>query len=825
MYNKPVLKVGNLKTEHSKCPTLNIKTPHFSWEILSDEENSFQKAYRIQVSSSEKLEKNILWDSGRIESDQTTEVLYGGKPLKSDEKYFWRVFVWDNNGNSAVSGIAFWRTGIKDWTADWITPDLSENPDKAPLLRKVFNTEKCLRATLYVFSQGWYEAYINGAKADDRVLAPGYSHRYYYYDSYEITDKIKDGENCIGFWLGAGYYKKNFSKFAWRWNGPKRILAELHLIYEDGSRRIIPTDDTWRSKSDSSIYYNHIYHGEYFDSRLCENWFDISYDDSAWEKAETVYNKPQRILKPSVIEPLKITEEIRPVSVWKSMNGTVLDFGENIAGWARLKFRGGKSGTEITVRYAEEIDENGDLDTYTNRKAQATDKYILNGSEQSIYEPRFTYHGFRYIEIIGYDSEFKKDDAYGCVVRSSMEKTGSFSCNYEPLNRLFNNISRSVMGNSYSIMTDCPARDERTPCLMDSATYPEMSAFLLDAWTYWRQWLTSYFNTKGTPDWEGTQILIAWSLYNEYGDTEILKSGYRYFKECVFYIRNKWKDLIIGEKFGDWCAPKEKPDGNYRSSFSNIEETSTALYYREVSDLIKIAEVLGCNKDIKEYKNILNSIALAYNKRFFNDLTNDYSDGSLTASVLPLYFGMVPKERENAVYESIKRLIADKGGHLDTGIFGTKYLSLLLSENNDIDLLLQTYFKSDYPSFGYQFSKGATTLWEQWSDAKGDMISHNHAMFAGAGVFIVKVLSGLVSLENAYKKVKIEPHMSSFVNRVKCVQHTVRGVYSIEWNKNGKEFSISVEIPFNCSADVVLPNGVLKKVFSGRHTFECEINV
>lgn len=819
------MKVVNLKTNYSSgIPATDSKKPMFSWEITEAAQSSFQIAYRVEVSRNEDFSEK-LWDSGIVESGNTNAIEYGGKTLLSGKRYFWRVTVWgDSRGESAVSETASWQTGLREWNAEWITPDTVFS-DNAPLLRKKFDTKKCRRAVMYVFSPGWYELYINGEKADDRVLAPNYSsEKYYFYDTYDLTDKIKSGANCIGFWLGSGYCYKNYSVYTWRWRGVKRIIAELHLEYDDGSVRIVPTDNSWKSKSTSSVVYNHIYNGEIFDSELNENWFDTDYDDSNWRYARLTENKPVRKFMPSSIPPIKIQKTITPVSIRKNNSGAyILDFGQNFSGWVRIKLKNCKAGDSVTIRYAEET-ENGELDTYTNRSAKATDIYITNGSPEETWEPRFTYHGFRYVEVSGASYNPERDEIIGCVVYDALKETGKFVCDYEPLNKLYSNICWSLRSNAFSIMTDCPMRDERTPCLMDSDAYKEMSTFLWDGANYWIQWMLQKFSSKGFPDMAGVQILVAWHLYEEYGDEAILKKGYPFFVKYIDSIVKKWPKLIVKEEFGDWCAPKKEPDGNYFSSFSYVPETGTSLFYIEVSTAARIAEKLGYGKDAKRYKKLSENIKAAYNKEFFNEQTGIYSDGNLTAAVLPLYFGMVPEESRQRVYQSIKDGIINRNaGHLDTGIFGTKYLSLLLSENGDADLLLDAYFKKTYPSFGYQFEKGATTLWEQWSDAKGDMISHNHAMFGGAGVFMPQVIAGIKAEEPCYRRVKIEPHICSKIKHVICRQSTLCGEYSVEWTRNGNNFTLKADVPFNCTADVVLPNGDTETVNYGKHTFKCSI--
>mgnify|MGYP002521880265 CR=1 FL=1 len=824
MKTREKLTTKNLKTEYrSGIPTIDEKKPRFSWEISAKIDETVQTAYRIEVSDTKSFESTV-WDSGKRSGSDTFGIQYNGEPLACGKDYYWRVTVWDNKGNSATSDKAAFRTGIKNWIADWITPDKTENPLNSPLLRKEFISEKCIRAVLYIFTPGWYELYVNGEKPDSRVLAPNYAPcRYYYYDTYDITDRIIAGKNCIGVCLGEGYSFANYSRFAWRWKGKKRVIAELHIDYADGSRRIIPTDGSWKAKGESAVVYNHIYNGEHYNSRLEDGWYKVGYDDSDWYSAMRTVNKPTRKMKPSGIEPLKVMELIKPIDFHNSKNGGVIvDFGQNFAGWVKLTVKGAKCGEKIVIRHAEEIFSDGELDPYTNRTAEATDIYIASGNKVETYEPRFTYHGFRYAEITGFSGVLDKESVVGCAVYCGMENSGSFSCDYKPLNSLFSNISRSIKSNTYSVMTDCPMRDERTPCLMDTEPYKEMSTFMFDAASYWTQWIMCNFSTGGSPDWEGTQIPIAWHLYREYGDKRILKKGYPYFVSFIDYVAAHNKDLTVNERFGDWCAPKAEPDGNYLSSFSNVSEVSSALYYYELTLAVKIADILGKTADKARFDELAKKVKAAYNKRFFDENSGCYKSETLAPAVLPLYFGMVPDGFEASVYSSvINGITLRNNGHLDTGIFGTKYSALLLFEKGDGELLLEAFFAKDYPSFGYELSKGTTTLWEQWSDVKGDMCSHNHAMPAGAGTFIMRDLVGFSPIDEGYRRVRIKPIPVSQINSIEFSQHTQCGTYEIKWEKENGNFRLSVKVPGNCCAEIILPDGQKHLKGSGNCEFSC----
>ena len=830
--------VRNPRVEYRSNPmALDIARPRFSWEIENEAATDagsggcFQAAYQILVTTGSDYEGGELWDSGRVDSGETLNIEYKGTALQPHTRYFWRVRAWDSSGTvSEYSPVQYWTTGFMDtrWDAQWITPQEGDEQEngKAPLLRREFMALPFRRATAYVFAYGWYELYINGFKADDRVLAPANSREHsQFFDVYDVTAAIKNGNNAIGLWLGDGY-SNNFSQWGWRWTGPKRAIMEIRLELEDGSVQTVLTDKNWRYTVDGPITDNHIYNGERYDARHeVDGWSTAGFDDSSWRQVR-VLDRPRSALRPSPIPPLRVTQLLPATCLTEPSQGSfVCDFGQNIAGWARLRIRE-PAGTAVTLRYAEVLDENGHIDTYTYRSAKATDVYISCGDERW-YEPRFTYHGFRYVEITGLSRRLEPEDIAGCVVHTDLCEAGSFSCDNAMINQLYSNMRWSIRDNSYSCPTDCPSRDERTPCFMDTVPYQEMASFLFDAHTYYTHWLRLNFHEMGTldtPDWNGNQISFAWNLYHQYGDLETVREGYPLFIAYIDKCIAKWPGLIITERLGDWCAPSEEPTGTYQSAFSNIQETNTALFYYQVSLVVKMACLLGHIEDAKRLESLCKAIAQAYHHAFYVPDHRWYSNGTQTPSLLPLQFGMVPASCRKGVLESLlEGIVVRCGGHLDTGIFGTKYLPELLADEGHIDTALAALCMETYPGFGFQIRHGATTLWEQWCE-RGSMASHNHAMFAGAGASFFTRLAGIQNQSDAYRRIHIRPVVPSLVSHVKCIHHTVRGTVAVEWSRSDDDFELCVEIPANCTARIEMPDGrSVYEIDNGTFKFTCSI--
>ncbi|MFD2331973.1 family 78 glycoside hydrolase catalytic domain [Cohnella sp. GCM10020058] len=694
-------------------------------------------------------------------------------------------------------------------------------PD-SPLLRKDFELSTAVeRAELRVFALGWYELSINGTKPDTRVLTPANSpyDRRLLYDVYDVTDLLTAGTNAIGLWLGNGY-NMNYSRWGWKWKCGKAVALELKATLADGSTTItVATDESWLTKP-SPLLANDIYDGETFDARLAQPGWDLpGFPAEGWGHAVRA-EPPEGELALSEQPPVCAHTPLQPIRVLQPRESTtVYDFGQNIAGWARAAVRG-PAGAQIVLRYSELIDGDGAIDPWTNRNAKATDVYILGGgAEREIYEPRFTYHGFRYVEATG-DAELL--ELLAVPVHADVEEAGEFNSSDETLARIQGNLRWSILNNIYSIPTDCCQRDERTPCLMDSAVVEEAAIHNFGMQAYYRKWLGDISYDAGNPDWSGDKVTLPWYLFQYYGDRETLGAFYPSMSAYVDALDAKWPAGIVEEGFGDWCVPNVDGWENY---FNEVGIVNSALYWRFARIVSQAAAVCGRAEEALRFAALADRIGEAFQSRF-HDGSGIYGSGSQTAQLMPLAFGLVPASCVGKAVQGLLAAIEAKGRRLDTGIYGTRYLMDVLADHGHIDLALTLVTQPEYPGFGYQIAQGATTLWEQWSE-KGGMHSHDHAMFGGIGASFYTRLGGIEPLSPGYESIRIRPSVPSRLHWVRTRLKTVKGEIVSNWAKEGDALRLEVEIPEGATAVVVMPSmtgGAAavadeRSVGPGRHAF------
>lgn len=558
-----IIKVTDLRTEYQTNP-LGIDNiyPRLSWKIISNERNITQTAYQIRAAkSSEDLkgEKNLLCYTTKIYTNQSVNIPFLGVPLESGQRIYWQVKIYDNKGRSSEwSEISFFEMGLlkpTDWKALWIESDIKEDTNESPpcnLLRKEFKlTKKVKHARLYVTSHGLYSLDINGSKSSDHLFTPGWTsyNSRLQYQTYDVSSLIKKGKNAIGVTLGDGWYRGFLVLKTNRnvYGETLALLLQLEITYTDNTKELIITDNTWKATT-GAILKSDIYNGETYDARLeKDGWNNVGYDDSNWNKVITKdYNK--YILVASSSPPVRKIEEIKPIKIFKSLEGeTIVDMGQNMVGWVRLDVKG-LAGTKITIRFAEVLDKKGNFYTENLRNAKATDEYILKGGDKETYEPLFTFHGFRYVAIDGYPGELNTENIKGIVIHSDMEPSGSFECSDSLVNQLQHNIVWSMKGNFLDIPTDCPQRDERLGWTGDAQVFAPTACFNMDVATFYSKWLKDlkadqirngsipltipnvYATRGGSAGWSDAGIIIPWVLYLTYSDTLILIEQYNSMK-------------------------------------------------------------------------------------------------------------------------------------------------------------------------------------------------------------------------------------------------------------------------------------------------------
>jgi alpha-L-rhamnosidase len=795
----------NLRCEYLENPVgIDVEKPRFSWMLEHSRRGQNQTAYQIIVSSDPLAETPDIWDSNKVESDQSLHVVFGGQPLESDRTYYWKVKYWDNQDNpSAFSQVARFDTGLfreEDWEGEWIG---GKNQ-----LRKEFEILGPIkRARVYVSGLGYYELRINGKKVGKNVLDPGYTtyEKRILYTSYDVTDSLQEGKNALGVLLGKG------------WSPVRLLMLQLNIQLEGGEALSVFSDPSWR-QMDGPIAQDSLYDGEVYDARLeTPGWDTPGYDAKSWLPVDTGF-VPKGILSAQMIPPIQVVDTIVPTCMTNPQKDVyVFDMGQNFSGWVELRVSGPR-GSRVTMRHAELLYENGMINQENLRSAWAEDVYILKGAEQEIYAPRFTYHGFRYVELTGYPGVPSVETIRGKVVHTAVEQVGNFSCSNSILNKLQHLILWSQKTNLHSIPTDCNQRDERMGWLGDAHLTAEMAMMNFDMGAFYTKFIRDIRDVQdkegaltdtvpfiwgqrpADPAWGTAYPLLCWYMYRYYGDKSLLKSHYDGVKEYVEFLRSKAKnDLLDFSHYGDWVAVEKAP-GDLVSSF---------YYYYDVVLLMKMAQALEYDAEIKTYKALAEKIRAAFHKKYYDPDRKIYANGTQTANLLPLYMDIVPDEERGAVFGNLRNDILYKNNtHLTTGIIGTKYLMEVLTQNRACDLAYELATQTTYPSWGYMISKGATTLWELWQYKTGpSMNSHNHPMFGSIGAWFHHALAGITQPEghSGFQNILIQPKMVRDLRYAAGTIHTPRGRVHSGWMRSARSLSLDVRIPVNTQAEIHLP--------------------
>ena len=816
IYSSVNISLSELKTEGKINPIgVDELQPAFSWILNSEERGQKQVGYQIIVASSEaKLFTNIgdIWNSEHVVSDRQINIIYQGPSLQSGTRYYWKVRVWDRENNvSNWSVTAWWEMGLlnsSDWQGDWIT---TATDDVCPLFREDFTISKTIkRATAHVYGLGWYEMHLNGTKVGDRVLTPANTKylKRHLYDSYDVTDYLKQGGNTVGLWL-AGGYGSTYSKYGWRWMDTKRAILQMNIEFTDGTRISIVTNKEWKS-APSQILFADIYNGETYDATKEKTGWDINgYNDRNWGKVATITAPPGR-MESNMANPVRVKKIIKPVTVNQPLPGSyVFDLGQNIAGWVRLRVKGANRGNKIVIRHAEALNSDGSINIQTNRTALSTDSYICKGViGEEIYEPRFTYHGFRYIEVKGYPGIPTLLNIEGCSIHSDVELTGNFSCSDSLINKIHSNFQWTLLNNMVSIPTDNPVRDERTPCQMDENCVYEAAINNYDMQQYFKNWLNNIYEDTSDPDWSAGQVLGPWLLYQYYGDQRVLERFYISSKKEVDYcIANEIKSNYWAKSFGDWCPPFT--DGTYNNCFSEGEIVNTTLYYQITNLFSRIAGILGRVEDSTKYSLIANSILIAFNNKHLNNSTNIYGSGKQITYIMPLITGIVPSDKIKSVSNNLfNNVTKTNSGHFGAGIYGTSFLADVLCDYDHADVAYSLFKQTTYPGFGYQIiNYNATTTWEQWDVIKtgNEMETYDHAMFSGADKTFYSRFGGIRPLTPGYKTICIKPCIPDGLTFVKSSVKTVMGLVTSNWRRSDDVYTNYITIPVNATAIVYIP--------------------
>ncbi|WP_316800581.1 alpha-L-rhamnosidase [Pedobacter frigidisoli] len=849
--------MAQISLQHTTCEMLenplgiDVKRPRLAWQIISKERNVTQTAYQILAASSpEQLSQNEgdLWNSGKVNSAESIHVVYDGKALSSRLKVYWKVKVWTNAGQSEWSGNNFFSMGLlyyKDWPKGWIGFDRAFPWDNiktdsrlsARYFRKEFQSPKTVKsATASVIGLGLYVLYINGKKVGEDVLSPSPTDytRNVKYNTYDVTRYIQNGKNAVGAILGNGRFfamRQNEKPYKIKTFGFPKMLMNINIVYSDGTTANIDTDDSWKGTADGPIRTNNEYDGEEYDAtKEASGWNKVGFDDGKWSKAEFV-QEPAGTIGAQMNENMRIMNTLKPVSISKISGGRyVVDMGQNMVGWLQMKVKGAK-GQQIKMRFAESLQENGELFTANLRNAKCTDLYTLKGGEQETWEPTFAYRGFRYVELTGYTYAPSLNDFSGKMIYDNMQTVGTFETSNALINQLFKNAWWGIAGNYKGIPIDCPQRNERMPWLGDRGAVAYGESFLFDNGRFYTKWLQDIRNSQkedgAIPDvapafwryysdnmtWPGAMLLVTEMVYKQTGDVTAVRDNYPAMKKWLSYMQDRYmQDFIITkDSYGDWCMPPvtieagrgKSADKKYPSAL-----ISTAYYYHFTQLMRQFGQALGNEADVKYYQILGDKIKDAFNQKYYND-QGYYASNALTDNIIPLYFGMVPANKVAPVFKNITYTVeVTNKGHLSNGLVGIQWLMRCLNDYGRPDLAYTVATQKTYPGWGYMVDQGATTIWELWNGNTADpkMNSQNHVMMLGdLLIWYYENLAGIKSESNAFKKIIMKPEMINGLNSVNASYRSVYGTIKSNYTKTASQFNWNITVPPNTSAWVYIP--------------------
>ena len=849
------ISIQNLRCEMLVNPLgIDVKEPRLSWQLNSSQRNVQQNAYEIIVSSSkEKLLKNDgdVWVSGKVNGTQSIHIKYAGKELQSGKEYFWKVKSFTNKGEAAWSDAASWSMGLlnkNDWKAKWIGYDKASPWDSitqwsrlsARYFRKEFqNSSAIKRAIVYISGLGLYELYINGHRIGDQVLAPNPTdyRKSFFYNTHNVTVQIKNGNNAIAAVLGNGRFftmRQNYKPQKHNTFGYPKLLLQLEIEYEDGTKKIVVSDESWKLNVDGPIRTNNEYDGEEYDAtKEFPGWNNAGFNDSKWLKPELVSAPPGKLVG-QMSQPMEVMQAIKAVSIKSLSNGKyILDMGQNFAGWLHLKVQG-KRGQKVKLRFAESLQATGELFVANLRDARVTDIYTLKGNGIESWEPSFVYHGFRYVEITGFPGIPTINDFEGKLIYDALETTGSFVTSNDVINGIYKNAWWGIASNYKGMPVDCPQRNERQPWLGDRVMGAMGETYLFDNAKLYAKWMQDIEESQtpegAIPDvapafwnyysddvtWPAAFITISNHLYNQFGDITPIQKHYASMKKWMEYMKGKYMTnyIVTRDKYGDWCMPPESPTLIHAKDPSRLTDgklIATAYYHKMLSYLQRFAGLTNKKEDAKEFGLLMDNIKVAFNKTFYNEKERYYSNNTVTANLLPLYFGLVPDSLKHVIFDKIRqKIVVDNKGHTSTGLIGSQWVMRTLSDYGNTDLAYKLTTNTTYPSWGYMVANGATTIWELWNGNTADpgMNSQNHVMLLGDLLtWYYENLAGIRSdkTDVAFKKIIMKPNLPADLDFVNASYNSMHGLIKSDWKKNADQFEWNVTIPANSSAVINIP--------------------
>ncbi|HEY3782146.1 MAG TPA: glycoside hydrolase family 78 protein [Fimbriimonadaceae bacterium] len=825
--------------------------PRLSWWNESKERGAVQTAYEILASSSrEKLSQNVgdLWDTGKVSSDKSIQIEYAGSPLKSRDLVFWKVRVWDKSGNpSPYSEVAKWEIGLldpSDWQANWIgKPNATiDKADPSPYIRKGFDVSSPIdHARIYVSAQGLYELYLNGHRVSDDHFNPGFTDYKFriQYETYDVTRLIKQGRNAVGAILGDGWYVGHVGGWGRQQYGKQPMgLVQLEVTFKDGSQMSVGSSSAWKV-ADGPILSSDFMKGEDYDARKeLGNWSAADFDDSSWQSAMQG-SAPAAAIVAQCSEPVRKWQELHAKSITQPKTGMyVVDLGQNMVGWARMKVKG-KASDKVQLRFAEMLNPDGTIYTANLRSATSTDTYILKGDGEEVFEPHFTFHGFRYVEVTGYPGLLQDDSITGIVLGSATPDTGKFECSNQMVNQLWHNIYWGQRGNYLSVPTDCPQRDERLGWMGDAEVFVRTAAYNCEIGGFMTKWLNDvqdgqtpsgafadvsprvhdFGDNPAAPGWGDAGVIVPYAIYQAYDDKRILERHFESMRIWVDYIHDNNPNLLWEKSrandYGDWLNIHEE---------TPHEVLGTAFFAHSTDLVAKSADVLGLTDEAAKYHELFKGICDAFNKAYVGPDGRIKGD-TQTAYLVALGFHMLPDDmRPLAIQHLVEDVTVKRNNHLATGFLGVSLLNPVLTETGNLDLAYKLLLQDTFPSWGYPIKNGATTIWERWDGWTQDkgfqdpgMNSFNHYSLGSVGEWLYGVVGGIKPGTPGYKEIVIHPQPGGNLTYANTSYQSIYGDIKSNWKIDGHSFELSVKIPANTKALVYVPAASAEAVMEHGH--------
>jgi alpha-L-rhamnosidase len=891
----------NLRCEYLTNPVgIDQATPRLSWEMVDSRRGALQSAYQVLVADGPAhlaSDDGDLWDSGKVVSDQSIQVAYAGRPLQSTMRVCWKVRVWDRADQpSPWSRPAYWSMALLDpqaeWVAKWIgaaplpAADGQPAPLPATMLRTTFNVSNgpVRQAVVYVTALGLYELHINGQRVGNHLLAPEWTdyHQRLQYQMYDVSPLLRQGTNVIGAILGDGWYAGRIGLTGIVPGGPPRAIygrqpqlsALLILRVANGAIGLVTTDGRWRCTSAGPIRVGDLLDGETYDAqREMPGWDTVDFDDSAWTPA-SVFDSPAARLIAQPNEPIRMFKELTPVALTEPQPGVyIYDLGQNFAGWCRMKLRA-PAGTTVTLRHAEVLNSDGTIYTANLRSAAQTDRYTCRGSADEspslarrghevvlgpsgsppstlplggggeVFEPHFTYHGFRYVEVTGLPEEPALDALVGRAFCSSAPPAGHFECSSPLLNKLMENILWTQRANMMSVPTDCPQRDERLGWMGDILAFAQTACFNLDMAAFFTKWIPDVRDAQtadgrypdfaphpfdpaarfsGAPAWGDAGVFVPWRAYVNYGDRRLLAEHFDSARRWIEYVHEKNPDLLWknarGNDYGDWLnADTLKLEGWPKSGAEVPKEVFATMFFAQSTRLVaKMATVLGRENDARRYTELADEIKAAFNRAYV--APDGRIQGNTQAGyALALYFDLLPDTLRPAAARYMREAFNTYGGNISTGFHSTLPLMEELTRSGGVDEAYRLVNNRTLPSWGYAIDHGATTIWERWDgyvEGRGfqdpGMNSFSHYALGSVGEWMYRTILGINLDEEhpGYKHFTIHPRPGGGLTWARGEFDSPYGKIVSRWERQDPNdlhgLVLEIVVPPNTSATLYVP--------------------